>query len=167
MFEIGRALAERGHIIEFATLDGQEHWIDEYPFINKTHLLGPGPTKDQLDGHYSRMQAWDVSKGIGEAMQSKYLWDSFWPQTYHGLKSIMNDSITRASMIIADLFAEAVVDVQVEYKPPIAVVYPNMPSFMMPCPYIPGQPGFSIARDHDLRTCIHLATSPQRVLLPT
>ncbi|KAI9744831.1 MAG: hypothetical protein M1818_001756 [Claussenomyces sp. TS43310] len=146
VLEIGRALAERGHTIEFATLEGQEHWTkgDDYEFVTKVHLLGPGPTEEQLDGHYRRMQAWDISKGLGPSMDSKYLFDSFWPQTYHRLKEIMNDSASRPSMMIADFFAEAVNDIHVEYKLPIAVVYPNMPSFMLPCSYIPGQPGFQL-----------------------
>jgi hypothetical protein len=46
VLEIGRVLAERGHIIEFATLDGQENWIkpDEYGFISgvQSALLGMG-----------------------------------------------------------------------------------------------------------------------------
>lgn len=28
VLEIGRALAARGHTVGFATLNGQEHWID-------------------------------------------------------------------------------------------------------------------------------------------
>ncbi|OQE13171.1 hypothetical protein PENFLA_c053G06135 [Penicillium flavigenum] len=83
VLEIRRVLAECGHQIEFATLEGQESWVvPEYGFVNKLHQLGPGPTPEQLDGHYRRMQAWDISKGIGQAMGSKYLFDS-WPQTYH------------------------------------------------------------------------------------
>ncbi|KAL4738983.1 UDP-glucoronosyl and UDP-glucosyl transferase [Aspergillus similis] len=143
---IGRVLAERGHQIEFATLEGQESWVkaDEYGFVNKLHLFGPGPTPEQLDGHYRRMQAWDISKGIGQAMGSKYLWDSFWPQTYHHLKKIMDDPATRPDMIVADFFVEAANDIHYEYKLPIAIVCPNMPAFQLPCPYIPGYPGFQL-----------------------
>ncbi|KAG9826520.1 UDP-glucoronosyl and UDP-glucosyl transferase, partial [Aureobasidium melanogenum] len=97
-----------------------------------------------VHGHYKRMQQWDIAKGIGQAMESKYLWDSWWPKTYHGLKAIMDDSATRPDMMIADFFVEAVTDIHVEYKLPIAMVAPNMPSFMMPCSYIPGQPGFQL-----------------------
>lgn len=143
--EIGRVLADRGHEIEFATLEGQESWVKpEYDFVNKLHQLGPGPTPEQLDGHYRRMQAWDISKGVGQAMGSKYLFDSFWPQTYHRLKEIMDDPATRPDMIVADFFVEAANDIHFEYKLPIAVVCPNMPSFQLPCPYIPGQPGFQL-----------------------
>lgn len=146
MLEIGRTLAERGHTIEFATFDGQENWIkpEEYGFVTKIHFLGPGPTEEQLDGHYRRMQAWDISKGLGNALGSKYLWDSFWPQTYHHLKDIMNNPENRPSLMVADFFVEAVNDIHVEYNLPITVVCPNMPSFQLPCSYIPGQPGFQL-----------------------
>ncbi|KAJ5783717.1 CAZyme family GT1 [Penicillium psychrosexuale] len=145
VLEIGRVLAERGHEIEFATLEGQESWVKpEYDFVNKLHQLGPGPTPEQLDGHYRRMQAWDISKGIGQAMESKYMFDSFWPQTYHRLKEIMDDPATRPDMIVADFFVEAANDIHFEYKVPIAIVCPNMPLFQLPCPYIPGQPGFQL-----------------------
>ncbi|KAH0170965.1 UDP-glucoronosyl and UDP-glucosyl transferase, partial [Aureobasidium melanogenum] len=146
VLEIGRVLAGRGHAIEFATLEGQELWLanDEFSFVTKVHFLGPSPTKEQLDGHYRRMQQWNISNGIGQAMESKYLWDSWWPKTYHGLKAIMDDSASRPDMMIADFFAEAVTDIHVEHKLPIAMVAPNMPSFMMPCSYIPGQPGFQL-----------------------
>lgn len=106
MLEIGRTLFNRGHTIDFATLEGQEHWVanDTFNFVNKVHILGPSPTKEQLDGHYNRMQQWDIAKGIGQAIESKYLWDSWWPKTYHGLKAIMNDCTTRPDMMIADFF---------------------------------------------------------------
>ncbi|KAJ5907960.1 UDP-glucuronosyl/UDP-glucosyltransferase [Penicillium taxi] len=146
VLEIGRVLAERGHTIEFATLEGQEHWIKatEYRFIEKIHPLGPGPSHEQYDDHYRRMQSWDISKGISAAMESKYLFDSFWPQTYHRLKDIMNNPVTRPAFIIADFFVEAAHDIHVEYNLPIAIVSPTMPALQMPCSYIPGQPGFQL-----------------------
>jgi len=147
VLEIGRALASRGHTIEFATLEGQEDWIRDkgkYDFVTKVYLLGPGPTDEQLEAHYRRSQAWDISKGLGTSMESKYLFDSFWPQTYHGLKRMMDNPMTRPSMMIADFFVDAVKDIHVEYQLPIAMVWPNMPFFMLPCPYIPGQPGFQL-----------------------
>ena len=146
VLEVGRTLAARGHTIEFATLEGQEDWVknEEYGFVTKVHLLGTGPTEDQLEAHYRRSQKWDISKGLGASMESKYLFDSFWPQTYHGLKCIMDDPTATPDMMIADFFVEAVKDIHVEYQLPIAVVWPNMPFLMMPCSYIPGQPGFQL-----------------------
>ncbi|CAI7646045.1 unnamed protein product [Penicillium pancosmium] len=146
VLEIGRALAERGHAIEFATLDGQESWIkpNEYGFITKIHTVGPGPIPEQLNDHYRRMQAWDVRKGIEPTFISKSMFDSYWPQTYFGLKKIVEDPKTRSSMIVADFFVEAANDMHVEYDLPIAVVCPNWPPLQLPCPYIPGQPGFQL-----------------------
>lgn len=147
LLEIGRVLTSRGHTIEFATLEGQESWVqgkEEYGFITKVYLLGPGPTDKQLEAHYRRSQAWDISKGLGASMESKYMFDSFWPQTYHGLKRMMDSAESRPNMIIADFFVDAVKDIHVEYRLPIAVVWPNMPFLMLPCPYIPGQPGFQL-----------------------
>lgn len=137
-------LAERGHTIEFATLDGQESWInpEEYEFVTNIHLLGPGPTAEQLDAHYRRMQAWDVREGIEPVFTSKRMFDSFWPQTYHGLKNII--AASRPSLIIADFFVEAAHDMHVEYNIPIAIVAPNWPPLQLPCSYIPGQPGFQL-----------------------
>jgi hypothetical protein len=83
-------------------------------------------------------------RGYWKSHGLKYLWDSFWPQTYHSLKKIMDNPATRPGMIIADFFVEAANNIHVEYKLPLAIVSPNMPSFQMPCSYIPGQPGFQL-----------------------
>lgn len=90
------------------------------------------------------MRSWDISKGIAGTMESKYLWDSFWPQTYHGLRAIMDNAVTRPSFLIADFFVDAVKDIRAEYDVPMAQVWPQMPFLMMPCSYIPGQPGFQL-----------------------
>ncbi|OQD73934.1 hypothetical protein PENDEC_c013G07180 [Penicillium decumbens] len=130
VLEIGRVLAERGHTIEFATLEGQEDWITEYDFVSNLHILGPGSTSEQL--------AWDISKGIGKAMASEYLW------TYLGLKKIMDDMTMRPAMIIADFFVEAANDIHVQYNVPIAIMRPNLPPFHLLRSYIPGQPGLQL-----------------------
>lgn len=106
--------------------------------------MGPGPTDDQLNDHYLRMRDSDVSKGIGSTMESKYMFDSFWPQTYRGLKDIMEDPDTRPHMIVADFFVDAVKDMHVQYNVALAIVFPQMPMLMYPCPYVPGQPGFQL-----------------------
>lgn len=139
-------LAAHSHMIEFTTLEGQEDWVKnkEYEFIAKVHLLGTGLTEDQLEAHYHQSQKWDVSKGLGALMESKYLFDSFWPQTYHSLKDIMDDLTSRLDMMIVDFFVEVVKNIHVEYQLLITVVWPNIPFLMMPCSYIPGQPGFQL-----------------------
>ncbi|GFF26579.1 UDP-glucuronosyltransferase 3A2 [Aspergillus udagawae] len=143
VLELGKILANRGHVIDFATLDGQEKWTDGFP-VSRTHLMGPGPTEEQLDAHYKRSRLWDPSKGLADVMDSKYLFDSLWTQTYHRLKEIMADPATRPDMMVADFFVDAVKDIHFEYKLPIAVVWPQMPYLMVPCSYIPGQPGFQL-----------------------
>jgi UDP:flavonoid glycosyltransferase YjiC (YdhE family) len=106
--------------------------------------MGPGPTEEQLDAHYKRSRLWDPAKGLGDVMDSKYLFDSLWTQTYHHLKQIMADPSTRPDMMVADFFVDAVKDMHLEYKLPIAIVWPQMPYMMVPCSYIPGQPGFQL-----------------------
>lgn len=46
-------------------------------------------------------------------MESKYLFDSFWPQTYHRLKVILDNPETRPSMMIADFFVDAAKDIHI------------------------------------------------------
>ncbi|CAH0003621.1 unnamed protein product [Clonostachys byssicola] len=145
VLELGKVLADRGHAVEFATLDGQEKWTKGYEFISRVHSLGPGPTEKQMDAHYLRMREWDMSKGLGNSMISKYMFDSFWPMSYHGLKKIMDQApAARPDMSIGDFFVDAVKDIHVQYHVPIAMVWPQMPMLMMPCSYIPGQPGFQL-----------------------
>jgi hypothetical protein len=144
VLELGKVLAKRGHTLDFATLEGQQSWITDYDYVQKVHLMGPGPSHEELQAHYLRMRQWDSSNGFGSVMESKYLFDSNWPQTYRGLKRIVDDPETRPDMILADFFVDAAKDMLYQYHIPIAVVYPQMPAFICPCPYIPGQPGFQL-----------------------
>lgn len=106
--------------------------------------MGPGPTEEQLDAHYQRNRLWDPSQGLDGVMESKYMFDSYWTQTYRRLKEIMSDPATRPDMMIADFFVDAVKDMHYQYNLPIAIVWPQMPYLMVPCSYIPGQPGFQL-----------------------
>ncbi|RAL13459.1 glycosyltransferase [Aspergillus homomorphus CBS 101889] len=144
VLELGRVLSERGHTVDFATMEGQEHWTEDYPFISQLHILGTGPTDQQLNEHYLRMRNWDMSVGLAGAMPSKYMFDSFWPVTYIHLKAIMEDPARRPDFIIADFFVDAVKDMHFQYQVPIAIVHPQMPVLTLPCSYIPGQPGFQL-----------------------
>lgn len=76
-------------------------------------------------------------------MVSKYLFDSFWPQTYQGLKVIMDDPASRPDMIIANFLDDAAKDIHLEYDIPIAIVWPHVPP-KIPCPYVLGDPGFQL-----------------------
>ena len=89
VLELGRVrfLADRGHRVEFATLGGQEKWSNDYPFISRTHSMGPRPSGAEYDAHFLRMRGWDAKKGFADAMDSKYLFDSYWtdiptPESY-------------------------------------------------------------------------------------
>ncbi|PWY89150.1 putative UDP-glucoronosyl and UDP-glucosyl transferase [Aspergillus heteromorphus CBS 117.55] len=145
ILELGRILSSRGHTITLATLNDQDDWLSSHPYITTTHLLGPGPTPAQYNAHYLRMRNWDMSQGLAASMPSKYLFDSFWPLTYHGLHSITSSPATRPDFIVADFFAvDAVRDIKIQFGIPIAVMSPTMPALMLPCSYIPGQPGFQI-----------------------
>ncbi|KAM0545405.1 hypothetical protein ACHAPJ_011310 [Fusarium lateritium] len=144
VLELGKVLAQRGHTVDFATLDGQESWTKGYEYIDKLHLMGPGPSHEELEAHYLRVREWDASKGFASVMESKYLFDSYWTQTYHHLKKIVDDPTTTPDMLIADFFVDAVKDILYQYQIPMAMMYPQMPALMCPCSYIPGQPGFQI-----------------------
>lgn len=137
-------LAQRGHTVDFATLEGQESWTEGYGYINKLHLMGPGPSHEDLEAHYLRMRLWDSSKGFAVVMESKRLFDSYWTQTYRHLKRIVDDPATRPDMLLADFFVDAVKDILYQYQIPVAMMYPQMPALICPCSYIPGQPGFQI-----------------------
>lgn len=144
MFEIGRVLAARGHTVEFATLEGQGSWAKGYGFIKKIYLLGPGPTEEQLNAHHRQMRAQTLSSRIKRTMESKYLFDSFWPQTYQGLKVIMDDPASRPDIIIANFLVDAAKDINLEYDIPIATVWPHIPP-RIPCSHVLGDPGLKLA----------------------
>ncbi|KAF9869503.1 cytochrome P450 [Colletotrichum karsti] len=149
VLDICRVLADRGHTVEFATHNGQEVWVKNpnYTFINKVHLLGPGPTPEQYADHWERMVRLPVEEALSSSLmwKSKYLWDSFWPAAYRQLKQLCRDPETRPDFIVADFFDETVArDMSIECGVPIAVVWPQMPYLLAPASYIPGQPGFQI-----------------------
>lgn len=80
-------------------------------------------------------------------MASKRLFDSVWPATLRGLRSICEDPAARPDFVLADFFAESAArDVLRQYGIQIAVVWPQMPFLMAPAPYISGQPGFEADR---------------------
>ncbi|KAF4626025.1 hypothetical protein G7Y89_g12137 [Cudoniella acicularis] len=136
VLELGQVLSTRGDEISFATLSGQESWAKAYPFITHTHILGSALTMTQLDAHYKRSLSWDSSKGISNVMDSKYMFDSFWTETYHSLSSICQDPKTKLDMIIADFFVDAAKDMHIQYQIPLAVVWPQMPYLMAKPDYL-------------------------------
>src|SRR5699024_5745287 len=102
---------------------------------------------------------WDVTKGLAAYMGSKYLFDSFWPQIYHGLKEIMNNSATRPDMMIADFFVDAVKDIHGADCSGVAQhAFPDDALFLYP-----RSARLSAIRHSYLGDCIHVATYPERV----
>jgi hypothetical protein len=106
--------------------------------------MGPGPSEAELDAHYLRVQGWDAKKGFEDIMDSKYMFDSYWEPAYKHLKAIVEDESTRPDMQVADFFVDAAKDILIQFNIPIAMVWPQMPYLMLPCSYIPGQPGFQV-----------------------
>lgn len=80
----------------------------------------------------------------GYNLDSKYLFDFYWTQTYRHLQEIIKDPKTRPDLILADFFVDAVKDMLYQYNIPIAIVYPQIPALICPCSYIPGEPGFQL-----------------------
>ncbi|KAF5694415.1 2-haloalkanoic acid dehalogenase [Fusarium globosum] len=56
VLEIGKVLAQRGHVVDFETLEGQESWTMGYEYISQLHLMGHGPSHEDLEAYYLRMQ---------------------------------------------------------------------------------------------------------------
>lgn len=72
-------------------------------------------------------------------MNGKKFYDSFWTSSYHGLKTVIQES--RPDFLFADYQVEAAKDVALECQIPSATMWPQMPWMMLPAKYIPGQPG--------------------------
>ncbi|KAJ0346594.1 hypothetical protein KNSL1_007325 [Colletotrichum chrysophilum] len=145
VLELGAVLAARGHEVHFGTNTGQEHWASAYPSISRIHSFGPALPDDEAEQHYTRMRQWRPSDGVGSIMQSKYLFDSYWPDTYFHLRELVLGPDTTPDMIIADFFVDAAAkDMMIEFGVPIAIMWPQMPYILAPASYIPGQPGFQV-----------------------
>ena len=130
VIELGRVLANRGHNIDFATLEGQEQWTED--FISTVYSMGPGPSEKDLDAHYLRMREWDAKRGFDDVMDSKYMFDSYWTQTYKHLKALMENETTRPDMIVADFFVDAAKDMQIGQSVNLGKLVPTLQSCLCP-----------------------------------
>ncbi|KXH37063.1 hypothetical protein CSIM01_00125 [Colletotrichum simmondsii] len=81
ILELGGVLAARGHELRFGTNPGQEHWESDYSSITRVHSFGPAMPNADAEAHYTRMIQWRPSHGVGSVMESKYLFNSYWPDT--------------------------------------------------------------------------------------
>ncbi|KAJ0386452.1 hypothetical protein COL922a_004351 [Colletotrichum nupharicola] len=145
VLELGAVLAARGHEVHFGTNTGQEHWAPAYPSISRVHSFGLALPDDEEEQHYTRMRQWRPSDGVDSIMQSKYLFDSYWPDTYFHLRELVLNPDTRPDIIMADFFIDvAAKDMMIEFDVPIAIMWPQMPYLLAPVSYIPGQLGFQV-----------------------
>ncbi|KAL9594711.1 MAG: hypothetical protein Q9219_006875 [cf. Caloplaca sp. 3 TL-2023] len=159
VLEISKILASRGAIIEFGTLQGQEHFAKPYNFISCVHTLGPGVPVDVEEREYLRMTEWDIAEGFGPVLQTKQFLDSSWPYVYASLSAIVADAARRPDFILADYLVDAVRDMQIEHDIPIALHWPQMPFMALPASYIPGHAGLQV----EVMTSEH-ATIRQRLI---
>ncbi|KAL3471496.1 hypothetical protein BJX99DRAFT_237386 [Aspergillus californicus] len=143
ILEICRILHARGHAIEFACLEGHQGLATPHAFISKIHVVGRNMSVEEDKALYRLFDESVAStargrKGTFEALAFFHSW---WPETYRNLKALVSDPENRPDFMIADLLADACVDVMHEFNIPIAVHYPQMPIQMVPRKYIPGMPG--------------------------
>lgn len=127
--------------MEFATLKGREHFVDQYPFVSAVHIVGRAITAIEDEELYVRLSRWDNRsyRGRRDYLQCKKFYDSFWPETYRGLKHVVQTS--RPNFIFADYQLDAARDVATEYCIPLATLWPQMPWLLAPQKWIPGVPG--------------------------
>ncbi|EEA25565.1 hypothetical protein TMatcc_006206 [Talaromyces marneffei ATCC 18224] len=143
ILEICRILHARGHIIEFACLDGHQGLATPHAFVSKIHVVGRNMTVEEDKALYRLFDESDAStaegrKGTFRALMKFHSW---WPETYRNLKALVSNPAHRPDFILADLLADSCIDIMNEFRIPLAVHYPQMPIQMVPRKYIPGMPG--------------------------
>ncbi|GKZ27178.1 hypothetical protein AbraIFM66951_001783 [Aspergillus brasiliensis] len=146
VLEIARVLSARGHVIEFATLEGQQIWTQDYPFISSVHILGPSQTMEAEEEAYLRMSRWKLGlhHSFAPVMETRKYLESSWAAVYPSLSGLVQDPARRPDFILADYLVDAVRDMKVEHDIPIAMHWPQMPTNMLPASYIPGAYGLQI-----------------------
>ncbi|KAH2904920.1 hypothetical protein KXW25_008465, partial [Aspergillus fumigatus] len=137
ILEICRILAERGHTVEFATLQGREHFVDQFPFVSAVHIVGRAITAIEDEELYVRLSRWDNRsyRGRRDYLQCKKFYNSFWPETYRGLRHVVQTS--RPDFIFADYQLDAARDGAKECCLPLATLWPQMPWLLAPQKWIP------------------------------
>jgi UDP:flavonoid glycosyltransferase YjiC (YdhE family) len=101
---------------------------------------------DVEEANYLRMSHWttDIMSNWGAIIDSKIFLESSWPDAYRGLSKLSQNASTRPDFILADYWVDAARDVSLEHDIPLAMHWPQMPTLMLPAPYIPGMPGLQI-----------------------
>lgn len=92
------------------------------------------------------MSEWNTNPifSWGIVFRTRQFLESTWPSVYRGLSEIMRDTSARPDFVLADYLVDAVRDMNVEFDVPIAMHWPQMPTAMIPAPYIPGAAGLQI-----------------------
>ncbi|KAK9414520.1 putative UDP-glucosyl transferase family protein [Seiridium unicorne] len=146
VLEIARIIASRGYTVDFATLSGREAWLKNCPFISQSHILGPAVSADIEETTYLCMSDWTKNgkQDWKAIMSTKRFLESSWPIAYKGLTSIVQDPSKRPDFILADYLVDAAYDMMVEHGIPVAMHWSQMPTAMLPAPYIPGLPGLQV-----------------------
>lgn len=110
-----------------------------------THFVGDQLTQEEVSQTYQRMQEWRASDGLGPMWEAKKLFDSSWTETFRTISHMCQRSETRPDFLIADYLDDAAArDIMHTYNIQIAVVWPQMPPFLAPVSYIPGEPGLQV-----------------------
>ncbi|KAF5970667.1 UDP-glucosyl transferase family [Fusarium coicis] len=114
----GSTNSARGHTIDFATLKGREKLVDNYPSVQKVHVVGPEISAEEDEKHYILFSRWNwnTAQGRRDIVKGKMAFDAFWPFAYRGMKHVI--TTTKPDFIFSDFHVEATLD-----------------------KYIPGQPG--------------------------
>lgn len=115
--------------------------MNPYPFVSSVHVVGRAITPAEDEQLYLRYSRWDntTQHGRRDFIKGKKFFDSFWPETYRGLKRVLVTN--RPDFIFADYQVEAAKDVASEYCIPLATMWPQMPWLLVPQKWIPGEPG--------------------------
>ncbi|GAQ42225.1 glycosyltransferase [Aspergillus tubingensis] len=146
LLEIARILSDRGHVIEFATLEGQQVWTQDYPFISRIHILGPNQTAEAEEQAYLQMSRWKLglNHSFTPIMEARKYLECSWETVYPSLSALVQDPARRPNFIIGDYLVDAVRDIKIEHDIPIAMHWPQMPTNMLPATYIPGAYGLQM-----------------------
>ncbi|MCJ1368182.1 hypothetical protein MMC16_007323 [Acarospora aff. strigata] len=147
LLEIAKILNSRGHIIEFGTLQGQEQWVKDCPFVSRVHILGPGVPPEVEEASYLQMTSWrapSLKDDWAPIFDTRKFLESSWEFVYPSLSALMKDPSSRPDFILSDYLVDAVRDMAVEHDIPICMHWPQMPTNMLPASYIPGVPGLQV-----------------------
>ncbi|EGO53217.1 hypothetical protein NEUTE1DRAFT_150588 [Neurospora tetrasperma FGSC 2508] len=104
ILEVCRTLAARGHVIEFATLEGRADLVAAYPFASTAHLVSRAVTPSEDRQLYGKFSRWDskTQRGRNETIECKKFYDD---QTYlAGVHSMPSLKPKQDSLVLVNSF---------------------------------------------------------------